>query len=337
MADTVLWITEPFSDQSLERLRAVSSGLKITARPLGDDPDPPEELLSQVEILCTFDFLPDPEDAPNLKWVHFLSAGIDRHLDHPLLESEVRVTNSSGIAASQMAETTLALSLALARRLPRLLRDKAAKKWPEDRFGRYQPGELRDSTVGIVGYGSVGREVARLFDSFGATVLAIKRDLKQLRHKGYMPEGLGDPEADLPTRIYPPEAIASMASLCDFLVVCVPLTAQTRGMIGKRVFEAMKPSAFLIDMSRGGVTNHGDFISALNEEGIAGAALDVFPIEPLPESSPLWELPNVLISPHIGGYSKSYFERAAILLAENLRRYIEDQPLLNQFDSQLGY
>jgi phosphoglycerate dehydrogenase-like enzyme len=337
MADTLVWITEPFPDPSLERLRAVSSELKITAHPLRADDDPPEELLSQVEVLSTFEYLPDPEDTPHLKWVHFLSAGIDQHLDHPLLQSEVKITTSSGIAASQMAEAALAFSLALARRLPRLLNDKASKTWPEDRYARDQPRELRDSTVGVVGYGSVGREVARLFHNFGTTVLATKRDLKQLRDPGYMPEGLGDPDAELPKRLYPPEAVASMASLCEFLVVSVPLTAHTRGMIDVQVFEAMKPSAFLIDISRGGVTNHGDLISALNEKRLAGAALDVFPIEPLPESSPLWDMPNVLISPHIGGYSKSYFERATTLLAENLRRYVSELPLLNQFDPQHGY
>lgn len=337
MADTVVWITEPFSDQSLERLRAVSSDLKITAQPLHDEEDPPEELLNRVEVLSTFDYLPDPEDAPHLRWIHFLSAGIDRHLDHPLLHSEMKITTSSGISASQMAEATLAFSLALARRLPRLLKDKASKTWPDDRFSRYQPRELRGCTVGIVGYGSAGREVARLFHSFGATVLATKRDLKQLRDQGYRREGLGDLEAELPKRLYPPEAIASMASLCDFLVISVPLTANTRGMVDRQVFEAMKPSAFLIDVSRGGVTNHADLISALNEKHIAGAALDVFPIEPLPESSPLWDLQNVLISPHIGGYSNLYFERATTLLAENLRRYISEQPLLNQFNPQHGY
>lgn len=337
MADISVWIEAPLSDRHLERLRAVSSELQINVHPLREEEPPPEALLAESEVLSSLDFLPDPEDAPNLKWVHFLSSGIDQHLDHPLLHTDVQVTTSSGVSAPQMAEAALAYSLALSRRLPRLLADKAKKLWPDDRLERYQPGQLRTSTVGIVGYGGIGREAARLFHVFGATILATKRDLKQLEHQGYIPAGLGDPYAELPKRLYPPEALASMASLCDFLLIAVPLTDRTRGVINKEIFAALKPSAFLIDISRGGVTNHGDLISALNQNQIAGAALDVYPVEPLPESSPLWEMPNVILSPHIAGYSKAYYERASALLAENLKRYISGQPLLNRFDPQRGY
>jgi phosphoglycerate dehydrogenase-like enzyme len=305
--------------------------------PVREDDPPPEELLAEVEILSSLDYLPEPEDVPHLKWIHFLSAGIDQHLDHPLLHTEVKVTTSSGISAPQVAEAALAYSLALARRLPKLFADKGAKLWPEDRLARYQPQELRESTVGVVGYGSIGREVARLFHSLGATILATKRDLKQLEDQGFIREGVGDPYAELPERLYPPEALASMASLCDFLVITLPLTNRTRGMINKEILAALKPSTFVIDVSRGGVTNHGHLLSALNERQIRGAALDVFPVEPLPESSPLWELPNVIISPHIAGFSKTYYEHASALLAENLKRYVSDQPLLNRFDPERGY
>ena len=128
-----------------------------------------------------------------------------------------------------------------------------------------------------------------------------------------------------------------MASECDFLVLTVPLTPETRGLVNAKVFESMKDTAYLIDVSRGGVVDQGALVEALREETIAGAALDVYPVEPLPESSPLWELPNVILSPHVAGTSGKYLDRAADLFAENLRRYVANEPLLNRYDSKRGY
>ena len=138
-------------------------------------------------------------------------------------------------------------------------------------------------------------------------------------------------------RLYPAEALRSMARECDFLVVSVPLTPRTAGLIDAAVFDAMKPSAYLIDISRGGVVNHVDLIAALKDRRIAGAALDVFPEEPLPADSPLWKQPNVIVSPHISGNTPFYDERAVALFVENLRRYLAGETLLNRFDPELGY
>jgi phosphoglycerate dehydrogenase-like enzyme len=128
-----------------------------------------------------------------------------------------------------------------------------------------------------------------------------------------------------------------MAAKCDYLVVTVPLTAKTRGLVNAKVLEKMKPSAFLVDVSRGGVVDHGALVSALEEKQLAGAALDVYPVEPLPESSPLWEMPGVIVSPHIAGASPLYNERAIELFAANLKRYLAGKPLLNAYDPKLGY
>jgi phosphoglycerate dehydrogenase-like enzyme len=227
--------------------------------------------------------------------------------------------------------------LALGHHLPEVLADQSQKLWAEDRFRRFRPLELRAATVGIVGYGSIGRELARLCHALGARVLAVKRDLKHLEDRGYIPEGLGDPGAELPRRIYPPQALASMASECDYLVVTTPLTPQTRGLVGDKVFQQLPAHAYLIDVSRGGVVDHGALVTALQDKKLAGAALDVYPIEPLPETSPLWGFPNVILSPHIAGASEHYFERAATLFSENLRRYIHGEPLLNRFNPEQGY
>ncbi len=334
----VLITVAGFPEPLLDRLRAVSPRLRFHLHPARSAEQLPAELLPEIEVLYTSRALPEPEQAPELRWIQFHYAGIDHVAEHPLVRAgKVAVTTMSGASAPQMAEFALMCMLALGRHLLCMVEDKARRRWPGNRFERYRPTDLRGSTVGIVGYGSIGREIARLCRAAGARVLAAKRDLRNLEHSGYLPEGLGDPLAEIPARLYPPQAVASMASECDFLVVTVPLTPETRGMIDRRVLERMKPSAYLIDISRGGVVDHGALVEALKEGSIAGAALDVYPVEPVPEGSPLWDLPNVILSPHVAGASQHYFERAVDLFADNLRRYLSEQPLLNRYDPERGY
>lgn len=337
LAPVSLLITLQYPEHLVERLRAVSPRLKIHVHPVRSASEIPTGVLMDVEVLYTSKILPEPEAVPNLRWIQFHYAGIDHVADDPLVRSGVTVTTLSGAAVSQMVEFAMMAMLAMGRRLPLMMSDKAEKRWAEDRFDRFEPRELRGSTVGIIGYGSVGREIARVCRAMGSKVLATKRDLKHLEDTGYMPEGQGDPGAELVERLYPPQALRSMASLCDFLVVTVPLTPETRGIVDKRVLLSLKPSSYLIDLSRGGVVDHGALIEVLNENRLAGAALDVYPVEPLPESSPLWEMSNVILSPHVAGASKEYFERATDLFVENLHRYLADQPLLNRFDPQRSY
>lgn len=337
MSEIQVLITLPFSASRVERLRSLSPRLQIHVHPTETGEDLPDDLLRDINVLYTMRFLPDPEAVSELKWIQFHLAGIDHVVDHPLLRSDIKITTLSGAAVPQMAEFALMSILALGHRLPAMMADSEKKQWVDERFKRYSPTELRGSVVGIIGYGSVGREVARICRAFGAQVLATKRDLKHLDDAGYSLDGLGDPAAELPDRLYPPEALRSMVSLCDFIVVAVPLTPETRGMVDERVFQKMKPTAYLIDISRGGVIDHGALVEVLKEKKLAGAAMDVYPIEPLPESSPLWEMPNVILSPHVAGGSKSYTERAIDMFAENLQRFLTDRPLLNVFDPNRGY
>jgi phosphoglycerate dehydrogenase-like enzyme len=154
---------------------------------------------------------------------------------------------------------------------------------------------------------------------------------------GYRLEGLGDPNGDLFQRLYPIQALQTMLHECDFIVVSIPLTPDTRGLIGHDEFEALKPGAFLVDISRGGIVDPQALIQALQEKKLAGAALDVFAEEPLPANSPLWKMPNVIITPHISGSSPYYVDRAVALFTENLERYLTGLPLYNRFDPQRGY
>ncbi|OGO65699.1 MAG: hypothetical protein A2029_07680 [Chloroflexi bacterium RBG_19FT_COMBO_47_9] len=152
-----------------------------------------------------------------------------------------------------------------------------------------------------------------------------------------MLEGLGDPGGDLVNRLYPPQALGSMLKKCDYVVVTLPRATATRGLMGAKELAMLKPNAYLVDISRGEIVDHTALISLLREHKIAGAALDVYPVEPLPADNPLWKLPNVILTPHIAGFSPHYDERAVSLFTQNLRFYLEGQPLYNQLDLKLEY
>jgi phosphoglycerate dehydrogenase-like enzyme len=298
----------------------------------------PDEIWPKVEVLYTDRVLPDPSQVPNIKWVQFHFAGIDFAVDSPVVQkTDLLITTLSGAAAPQMAEYVVMMMLALGHRMPDFMVNQVRGEWPHDRWERFCPRELRDSTVGIIGYGSIGREVARLLYPFGVKILAVKRDVRHPEDSDYITDGLGDPDGKYFTRLYPVQAIKSVLKESDFVVVCLPLTPETNGLISEHELAVMKPTAFLIDIGRGGVVQQNGLIAALQDRKIAGAALDVFTEEPLISNNPLWRLPNVIITPHIGGISSVYRERAIHLFRENLHRYINDQPLLNQFHLSRGY
>ena len=257
--------------------------------------------------------------------------------DHPLVRSDTAITTSSGTAASQISEFVMMLMLSLGHGIPRMYEDRVTRSWSEDYFDQHPPVELRGSLVGIVGYGSVGRQVARLCHAYGASVVATKRNIGQLKDEGYHIPGIGDPDGCLVDRVYEVEELCTMVSSCDFIVVAVPLTSRTHGLVDWRVLESMKTTAYLVDVSRGGVVDHAALIEALKGKNIAGAALDVFPTEPLPQDSLLWDMPNVILSSHVAGASKYIYRRTMDLFIENLRRYLSGLPLLNRFDPSQGY
>lgn len=331
-------ITIPFPENLIHRLQGISPKLNVSAIPAARVEDIPAEIWARTEILYTASLMPTPEQVPALRWIQFHFAGIDRHTSHPLLEKEnVQITTLSGAAMSQMAEYALTMMLALGHKIQALGNNQKKFDWPKDRYERFAPFELRGKTVGIVGYGSIGRQIARLLQPFGTTVLAAKYDAMQTQDNGYTLEGLGDPQGDFVYRIYPFQALASMLKECHFVVVTVPLTAQTRNLLNAKALNALKPGAYLVDISRGGIVDHVTLLENLKNGKLAGAALDVFPEEPLPASSPLWQLPNVIITPHISGSSPHYEERAVALFSENLHRYLGGLRLYNLFDRHRGY
>jgi phosphoglycerate dehydrogenase-like enzyme len=330
--------TGRFSDAQLDRLRAVSSRLRIEQTPTRDFSTIAPQL-AEAEVLYTY-VVPATllEQAPRLRWVQLALAGADHLVGHPLLtDTRIRVTTTSGIHGVPIAEYVMACLLSLGRLFPRLMDLQRRAEWPRDRWYDLRAKELHGATLGIIGYGSIGREVARLARCFGMRILALKRRPAQTADAGYAPAGQGDPAGELPAAIYGPEQLHDMLAQCDCVVVTAPLTPATRGMLDAAALRAMKRDAFLVNVSRGAIIVEDALIQALKEGWIAGAALDVFAQEPLPADSELWRLENVILTPHVSATTPAYEERASILFAENLRRYLAGEPLLNLLDPNQGY
>src|SRR5512133_298704 len=257
-------VTIPFSEKLINQLSAVSPKINLTALAVQKASEIPADVWMQTEVLYTGHIVPEPDEAPALRWVQFHFAGIDRYLDEPILQrDDLLVTTLSGAAAPQVAEYVLSMMLALGHKLPALMASQKKSEWPKDRFEKFSPIELNGKTIGIIGYGSIGRQIARLLQPFGVTILATKRNGFNPADEGYVAEGTGDPHGDFVHRLYPPQALRSMLKECDFIVVTVPMTPETRNMINAPIFDALKPGAFLVDVSRGGVVNQNDLVDAL--------------------------------------------------------------------------
>ena len=329
-----------FSDELIGEIRDASPRLRVERY----FPKVPDKTWSSAEILYTGRIFPTPEQAPHLRWIQLHSAGVDGAIDQPILQAkDIEVTSASGIHATQMAEFALGMMLAFNLKLRRMIESQARAEWVprlsdrSDSTDVFLPRELRTQTLGIHGYGSIGRELARQASCLGMRVLATKHNLMRLADDGYREPNTGDPTGDIPARLYPAEAIASMARESDYLVLTVPLTPATRHSINETVLNAMKPTAVVINLARGGVVDETALIHALTNKKIGGAALDVFEQEPLPPESPLWKLSNVIISPHVSGASTRYHEKAAALFVENLQRYLANEPLFNRVQRENGY
>jgi phosphoglycerate dehydrogenase-like enzyme len=221
--------------------------------------------------------------------------------------ARVRITSAVGVHAVPLAEWTMLALLTFTKDLPRLLEAQAERRWEH-----YANHELRGRTVVVVGVGAIGLEVARLADAFGMRVLGVKRHVEDLPHV---------------ESVHPPEKLDDLVGEADAIVVTLPLTEETRGLVSRRTIERMRPNAVFVNIGRGGVVDEAALIEALEANRIR-AALDVFAEEPLPESSPLWSMPNVLISPHTMALSFHENERIVELFAENLRRYLAGEELL---------
>lgn len=259
------------------------------------------------------------DNAPRLKWIHLFSAGAESINFKKLQNTDIIVTNSKGIGGIPLAEHVLAMMLAFTRGINFYVRQQ------QEHFWKFNPvDEIYEKTLGIIGLGAIGRTIAKKAKALGMRVLAAnRRQTTEL----------------FVDRMYPsdPSSLLQVFAESDFAVVCLPLTEETRGLINISHFSAMKPSAYFFNISRGAVVNEQHLTEALQANLIKGAGLDVFETEPLPESSPLWDMPNVILTPHMGAASPLYTDRAVKLFAENLTRYLSKTQLLNVIDKSVGY
>lgn len=260
--------------------------------------------------------------ARKVQWVHSLSAGVDNLLFPELVESKVPVTNARGVFKRPLAEFAVLGMLYFYKRVRRLIESQRSHKWDS-----FLVDGLEGKVMGIVGYGEIGRECALLAKPLGVKIHATRRNVEK---------SADDPVLD---RVYRVEQMDEMLREIDVLLAAAPLTPQTKHMIGERQFQAMKPSAIVINVGRGPVIDETALIAALQEGRIAGAALDVFEREPLPEESPLWDMENVLISPHCTDRTSDpdWLDLAVQLFVENFRRYQDGRELLNVVDKKAGY
>jgi len=278
--------------------------------------------LPEADIFCGHAKVPVPWDegvaAGRLRWIHSSAAGLDHCLVPSVIASDIPVTSASGLFAPQVAEQTAALLFGLIRSMPTFF---AAQQKRE--FVRRPTHDLLGKTVGIVGFGGNGRQIAKTLAPFGVDIIATDK--------------FPHDQPDYVKELWPADQLTKLLQQSDIVIICVPLNSETLGMMAKSQFEAMKPRAFFINVARGQVVVEADLTNALSAGHLGAAGLDVTEVEPLPTSSPLWEMSNVMITPHVGAQSARRVDVTVDFFCENLRRFRDGEPLANLVDKKLGF
>ena len=283
-----------------------------------------ERALARAEVLLTEVVPPDlPTRAPHLRWVQLPLAGANRAMRPEIVDGPIRVTVARGVLGRTIAEHVLGTILFFSRRFDQAVAAQRKRQWDPERM---VPWELGGKRLGVIGFGDIGRHLARLARAFHMKTVAIRRSQERpLSNAG---------DVDL---LLPPSQLHELLEMSDFVTVAVPLTPETRGLIGDAELHRMKPTAYFINVARGEIVDQQALIEALRQGLIAGAALDVFVHEPLPRESPLWSMPNVLITSHVAGPSPAYLDANVDLFCANLARYLEGKPLLHEVNKERWY
>lgn len=339
-ASRVVLITVPTDHEERWRecLQQLSPDLQLEFYPAACAKRIPAEIWHQAEVLFTLGNMPRRDRVPCLRWVQLCSAGADRIFRYSLAKSEVIFTTSSGVQAVAIAEFVFATLLAWFHRFQAIQPWVQRKEWlpNEERQDGFKIEELRGKTIGIFGYGSIGREIARLSKAFGMRVL-VQKQTSDRHDPGFIFPGVGDPDGSIPDQYYPSELFFEFLGASDIVVAAAPLTNKTVKIFNEAAFAAMKPTSFFVNIARGGICDEEALVRALQMRKIAGAALDVFAQEPFSPDSPFWQFSNVSISPHISGLTRHYSHRAYTIFAENLRRYLIGENLYNMVDKERQY
>ncbi len=308
----------------------------------GDDDAAWSAALADADVQVLWSNYPPPnlDRVPRLRWLAMASAGLDAVVALDPWALGLTVTNGSGLHAVPMGEYVLAAAMLASERIEARLAGHAAHSWPA-RGGRelLNGRRLRGRTAAIIGYGSVGREVARLLAACGMRILALKADPTRRVDHGWREPGTGDPDGSIPARIVGPGSLGDIVAEADLVVLTLPATARTRGIIDDGVLSAMRPDAWLVNVGRGALVDEDALVRVLRSRSIAGAVLDVVVEEPLPADHPLWDLPNCLVTPHVSGTGDRdmLWHVTAGFMAENLMRYLRGEPLLNRTSGIAGY
>lgn len=328
--------TLPLPDAWFDELSTRMPDVDIQRLVPGQVADP--DVLSRVDLLHTSEWFPGASEVPNLRCVQLDTSGVDHLRQTSLWDSGVAISTLGGIAPVPMAEYALMSILELAHRMPLIEQVRAERRWPSnaERLERFTPRQLAGSTVGIIGYGRIGREISRLASSFGMNVLGLRRgsgaDPAVNKFDTGRP-GLSRDRAE----IFSMDRLYDVLQRSEILVVVVPLTELSRGMIGPRELDALPPGAFVVNIARGGIVDETALIERLRDGRIDGVALDVFDDEPLSIDSPWWSEPRALVTPHVAGLSPRYHAQTLDLVVENLTRLADGRPLMNEVDRASGY
>jgi phosphoglycerate dehydrogenase-like enzyme len=321
-------------EATLARLRdRLPTGSDIKFLPWTHRSEPaPAEILREAEVLLC-EYPPSNfADCARLRWIQLNSVGFSQLYGLGLPQRGIRATNARGVFDVPIAEWCVAMMVNLARDVPGMLRNQQQRLW--DPGARFQ-GELRGSVLGLYGYGGIGRETARLAKALGLEVWVLARSPIGARERTYVVPGTGDPQGRLPDRIFSPERKEEFFRGVDYLVLAMPLTPQTRGIVGAAELALLRPPAAILNPARGPLIEEQPLIAALRERRIRAAALDTHYRYPLPPEHALWGMENVILTPHISGSSENprFLERIWDIFSRNMDLYLRDEPLLNEVDA----
>jgi D-2-hydroxyacid dehydrogenase (NADP+) len=321
----VAWMAHHLESRAIvdEYIARISEHMRGHEFVICEDVDSIKREIVDADVLICWRVTPEVfACATKLKWIQFGSAGIDHTIFAQLQTSEVTLTTMSGIHAIPVAEHVIGLMLAMTRRLDLAMKLQVERRYERDEIAA-TAAEMRGTTIGIVGLGKIGLSIARLARAFGMRVLGTKRT------------PAGDFEGV--ERVYEPDDLRKMLPHVDYLVLTVPLTASTHEFIRRGEIALMRQGSYLVNIARGAMVNHEALGDALASGKLAGAALDVFPEEPLPPDSPLYDFPNVILTPHTASSSESYAIRAADVFQRNFRAFVAGTTMVNVYDRKRGY
>ncbi len=308
-----VYIAYPLREEYLERIKEAKEDIEIV------------EDIEEAEVFLGGHISEDDlKRAKNLKWIQSSSAGIDNLLFEGLLNSDIIITTASGVHPKPIAEHVFALLLSWTRRINIALRGKFERRWNRDEIKWCD--ELAGKTMGIIGYGKIGQEIGKIAKGFGMKVIGVKRNINQR-----------DDIVFLPDELFSYQNLHEVLKKSDIIVLVLPLTSETKDLIGEEEFKVMKKGTIFINVGRGKTVKEDALVKALENGQIQCALLDVFYEEPLPEESPLWNLENVIITPHIAGMTPYYDERLLEIFIHNLKNYPNVSRMLNVVDKRLGY